>query len=159
MKLTSEQQKTILNSMWVVNTVLKELGESGNQDLKQFAVLSLCECLNNFDASKGTKWTTYAYSTLLYKLKRERQRELKHNVCVNIDNFYTLSTETDEEQVYAKETVNKIKDLCNDRELLIVELTMQGYSRKAISKQLGVSHTTIDKAWHNLKAKIIAKIK
>ena len=65
MKLTNEQQKQIENSLWVVNTVLKKQGIDYNEDMRQSAIMYMCECLLRYDPDKGVKWTTYAYKNFI----------------------------------------------------------------------------------------------
>ena len=43
--LTKEQQHTIENSIWVVNTALQKQGLSSDEDLRQSAILYMCKCI------------------------------------------------------------------------------------------------------------------
>ena len=81
MQLTAIQQKEIEDSEWVVNTALKRQGLSCNEDLRQSAILYMCECLLRYDPTKGIKWTTFAYKNVYLFIKRTYKKENKRKSC------------------------------------------------------------------------------
>ena len=86
--LSAEQQKIIEESLWVVNDVLKDLGLQGNEDLRQEANLYLCRCLERFNPSYNTKWTTYAYKNILMFVKLlNRRQATKQARCIDFTSY------------------------------------------------------------------------
>lgn len=73
MALTDEQRKIIEESMWVINTVLKAHNLAHDEDMRQQAILYMCECIERFDPSKNAKFSTYAYKNIyLYVLRKKK---------------------------------------------------------------------------------------
>lgn len=152
--LTESEKEIVLNSLWVVNSVLKELGESSNQDLRQFGIMYMCQCLKRYDSSKGCKWTSFAYNSLMFKVKQKRDKEYnRHKNLVSDTELYSLSSPFDEDRANAVAVLNQIKELLTDKELTVVEQKLKGYSLTDIAKQMGISRTYIGKLWRSIKDK------
>ena len=82
MQLTAIQQKEIEDSVWVVNTALKRQGLSCNEDLRQSAILYMCECLLRYDP-KALNGPLLLIRMFIYILKELIRKSIKeHNMNV-----------------------------------------------------------------------------
>ena len=152
--LTEQEKQTILNSMWVVNTVLKELDCSKNKDYKQLAILLLHKCIKLYDASKGVKWTTYAYNFLYLKLKSQKSKDYaKRQMIASENGLHFVSIPFNEERATAVATLTQLKKLLTEQEIFVLEQKQLGYSLTEISKKLNRSHTYTSKLWQSIKDK------
>lgn len=159
MKLTPQQQDEIESSLWVVNTALKNLGLSGDEDMRQNAIIYMCRCLTRFDPTQNVKWTTFAYKNVYLYIKRLHKREIRQQ-----------SWETDYETGYRAECVksyleepeliddnkillDKIRKRCNAPERTIIDLKLQGYEGAEISQITGCSVSKISKYMRSVKIK------
>ena len=132
--LSAEQQRIIENSLWVVNTVLKEQRLQADEDLRQSALCYLCDCINRFDESTHTKWTTYAYKTVYMFVKRYRKRNQQYPS--NVSTFSDMGETFVAENQSAVSPQRKIDNacllknlyaVCTPEEIEILELKRQGY--------------------------------
>lgn len=73
--LTNAEQNLIEDSLWIVNTVLKNESLQCDNDLRQSAILYMCECLLRFDCTKNIKWSTYAYRNISLFIKRTNAKQ------------------------------------------------------------------------------------
>lgn len=152
--LSLEQQSIIENSIWVVNTALKKQGLQYDKDLKQSAILYMCECLERFDQSKKIKWSTYAYKTVFLYIKRTHAKEMKKCSFVVNDEISTLQlpNKTDD-NLHGDMIIDSIKELCNPAEIKVLELRDYGYKIAEISKILGCSVSKINSYISTIKEK------
>lgn len=156
MQLSPLQQKDVENSLWVVNSALKQQGLSNNEDLRQSAILYMCECRLRFDPQKHIRWTTYAYRNVyLYikkVVKRERKLEAKF---VNKDIFdmedYFKCEKPKDSQMFTYQAILKT---CDKEDIIILELIKQGYSRLEIAKALNCSQSKIYKRFRAIKQRV-----
>lgn len=152
--LTAEQQNIIENSIWVVNTALKRQGLTYNKDLRQSAIVYMCECLMRFDPSKNIKWTTYAYKNIYLFIKRTHKKEcLKCNMEIGDD---VVNIDTTADPVEYDENillVQNIFNLCTPYERKILQLKMEGYKHEEISVILHCSISKINNYMKSIKEK------
>lgn len=151
--LTAEQQNIIENSIWVVNTALKRQCLTYNEDLRQSAIVYMCECLTRFDLSRNIKWTTYAYKNVYLFIKRTHKKEcLKCNM--EIDDVVNIDTTADpveyDENILL---VQNIFNLCTPYERKILQLKMEGYKHGEISVILHCSISKINNYMKRIKEK------
>jgi DNA-directed RNA polymerase specialized sigma subunit len=143
--LSLEQQSIIENSIWVVNTALKKQGLQKDEDLRQSAILYMCECLERFDTSKNVAWTTFAYKNVYLYIKRTASKQkLKSAAVVECDIFdipeaMVSPAEKSVAQETSEELINKIKSRCTKDEIKVIELKLQGYKGFEISEIMGWS--------------------
>lgn len=153
MKLTPAQKRDVENSIWVVNTALKRLGHSRDEDLRQQALLYMCRCRLRFDETRGVKWTTYAYSNLYLYLKRvlkdayEKQRKQEEQLKM-ITDVATVDDKTDE--ISDKAMVETIKGLCSGIEREIIDLRLAGKTYAEISAIINYSETLVSKKMRHI---------
>lgn len=159
--LTQEQQSTIENSLWVVNTALKRQGLSNDDDLRQDAMLYLCEIIQRFDESKGIKWTTYAYKSIYFYIKRiqKRKKKLKNreidDEILDCDNEIYETLPSDETIMIndndCSDKFELLKEFCSDEEKKILSMRLKGYRLVEIANELNYSVSTVNNRLRNIK--------
>lgn len=150
-KLSTEQQNTIENSIWVVNTALKNQGLSTDEDMRQDAILYMCKCIQRFDPSRSIKWTTYAYRNVYLYIKLKHKRQMAKL------SYQTCGTEMPIEEAEIidknKMLVEQIRSICNAKERQVIDLTLQGYSRSEIGQIMGRSVAQVKAYKRSIKDK------
>lgn len=155
--MTDEQRKLVTDSLWVVNTALKEQGVGKDKDLKQDALLWLCQCAQRFDASRGVKWTTYAYSSVFLRIKRlrdisehkaEMRKRYEHRVCATIEDDEKSDGNYDAHIEY-----RRIYEKCDEREKIVLDLRYAGYTWEETAKRLGLSYKQVHSVWDKIREK------
>lgn len=152
--LSAEQQKTIEESLWVVNDVLKDLGLQGNEDLRQEANLYLCRCLERFNPSYNTKWTTYAYKNILMFVKLLNKRQAtKQARCID---FTSYADNMDDLVIAKPQQVLDITILkkCTPEEKDILRLRYLGYRLQEIGAMYGCSRQYVSQKLAEIRQKI-----
>lgn len=153
MQLTAIQQKEIEESVWVVNTALKRQGLSSNEDLRQSAILYMCECLLRYDPTKGIKWTTFAYKNVYLFIKRTYKKENKRTQyeCDCDDDLMLIGVPIEQKQDTF--VVKDIMALCTPTEQKILMLKLQGYKHEEIGLKLHCSISKINNYMQSIRAK------
>ena len=155
--LTAEQQKTIQDSAWVIDTVLGKLGLQKNEDIRQSLFLYMCKCIERYDSSRGTKWTTYAYKTLyLYALRIWDEEKKKSKGLVSIESVIQLTDNGVSERQMIE--VSHFYSLCvplSKQETRVALMLSQGYNIKSISAHLKLSAKKIQEIKREIKAKYL----
>lgn len=133
--LNEEQKKIIEESMWVINAVLKAYNLSHDEDMRQSAILYMCECIERFDPSKA-KFTTYAFKNISLFVRRKKKNAPTIEVC-------DKSTEAPDISVKA------FYETLTDEEAELLRYKYIGYQRREILQKMTLSpkrYTTILKA-------------
>ena len=153
--LSLEQQRTIENSIWVVNTALKQQGLQAHEDLRQSATLYMCKCLERFDPTKNIKWSTYAYKSVSLFIRRTHGKEMKKNSMIVNDDVTALNLPIEQPNVFDehKYRVNSIKRHCTPEECQIIELKLQGYKAFEISALMNCSTSKVNACMQSIKEK------
>lgn len=148
--LTEEQKQTILNSLWIVNTVLKELNLTFDEDLRQSAILCMIESVSRFDESRGVKWTTYAFATVKLFTYRELRKTQEYNAVFVLsgEDSERASDENDSAYIYSA-----IIDECDEEEKQIIELMYLGYKQYEIADRLKKSEYKVCKTVRSIRRK------
>lgn len=149
------REQVIQNSMWIVNTVLKEQKLQLDDDLRQDACLYLIKCYDRFDSSKGVKWSTYAYKSIyLYVLRVNAKNKAVENKCEHNEVPILNRADKDmEEQVATTFLLKEIRNFITPEEKKIFDLLYKGYSAKQISKMINKSYTYVLCLVKNIKWK------
>lgn len=144
--LSREQQEIIENSLWIVNTALKRQGLQTDNDLRQSAILYMCQCIERFDPTKDIKWTTFAYKNVYLFIKRKHRKEMEYNYFISNNRENEVVRErvyTEEYNNYYKDnqryTLEEVEALCSQKEKKILNLKLQGYNMQQISDILKCS--------------------
>lgn len=151
-QLTTEQQRLVENGSWVVNAVLKQLGLQDNDELRGNAYYYLCKCATRYDATKGVKWSTYAYKSVYLFVTRENAKEHEYQSHLVDDSILEETpTETDiESRVNATTTLNRLRRLLTKGELRVLELKLKDLPTKDIAEQLGYSTEYVRLTWNEI---------
>ena len=158
--LNDSQRKLVESSIWVVNTALKKQGYEKDQDLKQDALLYMCQCAEKFDDTKGVKWTTYAYKNVYLFIKRTKAKERKRESAVLEDDLFDLCETTeeifDDTRTYdnAKIKFDKIVALCTPQERQILQQKVCGYTHPQIAKQMNCTTYYVNNKMRGLRKKV-----
>ena len=149
-KLSTEQQQIIIDSLWVVNKVLKRQNLAYNEDLRQNAILYLCECLNRYKCEFGAKWTTYAYKCINLFIRRtlEKERQTRCRELYINREFAVVEKVNSSRSLYCE-----IKENCNENEKRLLELKLKGYADREVSDILGLGKKKIWKLKREIKEK------
>lgn len=150
--MTDEQRKRVADSLWVVNTALKEQGLGRDKDLKQDALLWLCKCAQRFDATRGVKWTTYAYLSVYLRIKRlndnaRRKEALERQYEAN------APTSDNEDEHFARVEYQRIYSKCSEREKTVLDLRYAGYTWNEVSERLNCTHKKAREIWDSIREK------
>lgn len=157
--LSLEQQKTIENSIWVVNTALKRQGLQSNEDLRQSAILYMCKCLERFDPNKNIKWSTFAYKNVFLFIKRTHNKERRKNCVILGEDIFDLreplKQPLEEPQVLNQNKcmLDNVKSICSAEERQILDFKLQGYTAFEISVLVKCSTSRINSCIQSIKNK------
>ena len=160
--LTQDQQDKIINSEWVINSVLNKLGCLGNEDLKQSAWMYMCQCIQRFDSTKDVKWTTFAYKNILLYIKRMRSEQRKKDNMIIDEDAYDLVETYDIEENVSHETMQKLRNLyevCNDDERRYMDLKVAGYKNHEVRVIAGWGKRKLYKNIKRIKEKAQEQIR
>ena len=162
--LNDEQRQMVESSIWVVNTALKKQGLEKNKDLKQDALLYMCQCAERFDASKGVKWTTYAYKNIYLFIKRTHAHEMKKSApIIDFDLFDVsdglldlnedLLDEINKEPMYnnPKYKLENVMQNCSPQERVVLKQRLKGYTQPEIAEQMGCNLSKINLYMKNIQ--------
>lgn len=157
--LSKTQQNIIENSIWVVNTALKNQGlalSPKTEDLRQSAILYMCKVIQRFDPSRNIKWETFAYKNVYLYIKRKHIKEIRRAKWeIDDETAYNLQHEElplEEPKMFdeAKYMVEHIMKECSPKERQYLDLKLQGYKREEIGEIMGVSSGFIRKCHENI---------
>lgn len=156
--LTDKQRLIIEDSLWVVNTALKRQGLQKNEDLRQSAILYMCECLERFNPEASIKWTTFAYKNVYLFIKRtNRKQMLKRSFevydCIEQLPESVYESNYNEFSIKPKRSIQEVKRICNEEEKKIIELKLNGYNAREISKILNIKTLRVHHCMSLIKTK------
>ena len=143
--MTPQQQQTIIDSEWIVNTALKRQGII-SEDLKQDALLYMCKLVDRFDASFGVKWETYAYKNIYLYLKRQKLRQIKVNSRYCNEIIIGRVCEPNWEYI-------GLKMICDEKESELLDLKLKGYTNFEAQKIMKVSEKKVTELNRRIKEK------
>lgn len=155
MKLTPEQQKDIENSLWVVNLALKKHNLGHNNDMRQETLLFLCKCRLKFNENNGAKWTTYAYKSAYFFIKRKKKKEQERkSKTIDKDIFdLNLGVGGTEDYICDKILYQSIIDNLSPKDAKTWRYKQEGYKSREIIKILNLSSRTIQKSINLVKSR------
>lgn len=153
--LSTEQQKLVEDSLWVVNTALKRQGLSHNDDLRQSAICYMCQCVERYNPDTNVKWTTYAYKNVSLYIKRINKKEMQHNSMFSDNGLNDAFDCTVEPQNYNDSVfmLERIKIVCSPLETRVLELKQQGYRCAEIGKMVNCSQDKVNCLMQSIKRK------
>ena len=121
------------------------------EDIKQMALIGLYKAAKNFDESKGTKFSTFAYRVATNEVLQEMKRFQRDNPSLE-----EMELEITYQEPYYEDstTMQSVKVYLDDNEYKIVCMTMDGYNQKEISKAVGLSQSQVSRVFIRAKEKI-----
>ena len=143
--MTPQQQQTIIDSEWIVNTALKRQGII-SEDLKQDALLYMCKIISRYNASFGVKWETYAYKNVYLYLKRRKSAEIK------VKSRYCDEIVIGRVCEPCLEYIG-LKMVCDDKENKLIDLKLKGYTNFEAHKIMKLSEKKIMELNRQIKEK------
>ncbi|MGM9543560.1 MAG: sigma-70 family RNA polymerase sigma factor [Romboutsia timonensis] len=167
-----ERNKRVEENLKLVTYSLTKLGVSFNEDYFQQGVLELIRCVENYDESKGLKFSTYAVKNLKYYLKEyiARDKVLKPKryggtakvyapPCESFEKVVHISDGNDvrladvigdeDRNIVVREFMTDLemlvdKHLMNNIHLQVLLLTYRdGFTKKQVAEKLGLSTKAI----------------
>ena len=161
MQLSPLQQKDIEDSLWVVNSALKQQGLSNNEDLRQSAILYMCECRLRFDPQKHIMWTTFAYRNVYLFIKRMACKERKKQSNIINKDIFDMEDyfKVEKPKTSFVATYQLIIKSCGEEDAKILNLIEQGYSQVEISRMLNCSQSRVYKRFRKIKENVKKMIK
>lgn len=144
--LSDEQKKIVLESEWIINSILKRLGINGNEDYKQEASLYMCKCIERFDNSFETKWTTFAYKNIYLYMKRFKKAEFRVKSRLNNDFIVGRVSEPNWDYI-------DLKMICSDDAQKLLDLKLAGYTNAEAQKIMKCGDKKIGKLRKEIKDK------
>ena len=156
--LSSKQREMVESSIWVVNTALKKQGLQKDKDLKQDALLYMCQCAERFDETQGVKWTTYAYKNVYLFIKRTHAKEkLRKSALIDKDLFDlnedVMGVFCDNLCDSPRSELNSFMKTCTQQQRTILEKKLQGYTCPEIAIQINATHTQVTNRIRNIQQK------
>lgn len=175
-KLTTEQYKLVEDNYKLVYSFVYKHGKYYNligydfDDLVSIASLGLIKAAQTFKQDRNTKFSTYAYYAMDTEFKREfralksnkrsKDRELLYLNSVNIgdktqDNISFIDSIKDENNTYYNyiDLIQSLKHELDERQKIVLDLTMKGYKQKEIKQILKVSQPQVSRIWNEIKQK------
>lgn len=158
--LSKEQADTISNSIWVVNTALKRQGLQYDADMRQSAILYMCNCLQRYDPSKNVKWTTYAYKNVYLYIKRSHLSEIKKQQHIESDTedggiTFIFNNFPDNNYNFTDTyTLEDVLECCDSFERHVIELKLKGYKVDEICQMTNYSKKKIWACMKSIRHKV-----
>lgn len=161
------KEQVILNNTGLVGYVLKSLGLNIlDEDLQEIGVLGLCKAINGFDASKGTKFNTYAVwavrNEILITLRKKRivpafsldeEYQLDNGESVPYADMIS-STERFDDLSNFKMDFDVLFEKLSEREKKIVLLSMNDATQMEIAQEIGISQSYVSRILKGIRKKI-----
>lgn len=135
-------------------------------DVYHIAVLAVIEATGKFSPDRGVKPITFLWKVIEGRISNYRAkafRDMKKEegiIKVSLDiettngnGYGSIGDLIGKEDDYEVEIINAI-GILNDREKFCLNLLMQGYDRKEIAKQLGMSYCTVTRATESARKKL-----
>lgn len=156
--LNSEQQQMVESSIWVVNTALKKQGLEKDKDLKQDALLYMCQCAERFDKTQGVKWTTYAYKNVYLFIKRNHAKEMKRKSALIDQDLFDMNEnllQQFEEDLFNNpcQRLKAFMSKCSPQQQTILTKGLEGYTIPEIALQINISNTQVANRLRGVKQK------
>lgn len=153
--MLNERQKQIIeNSMWVINTIVKDLKQQHNEDLRQDLILYMCQLLDRYDPNMQTKWTTYAYKNIylhartLLRIEQEKQSK---TIYVEEPKYYK-----EQKQSHTKldERIKNLYEKCTPKEKKVIIAYLEGYcTYQQVEQELCIGHGTMCRLMQSIREK------
>ena len=163
MKLNDEQRKLVERNHNLVYSAMTKCGirRQDFDDYYGFAATGLCKAVVDYDESKAKSFSTYAYKCMQKEIiaytrwrfadKRDERLTVSYNQLINdLDEnekeySFLLSDKKNNEKnlIFSLHFGEKMRIL-NNKDKLIIDLRVKGYTNEEIGYALGVTRQTIE---------------
>lgn len=127
-------------------------------DLSQEGLMGLCDAVKNYDATKGTLFTTYANVCIrnnIVSALRKKPAQTDEITEEIQDMSYAINPEISVlDKVVADELLASIRKNLSDAELKIFDMYLQEMSYETIADRLGIGIKNVDNAMQRVRKKI-----
>lgn len=166
-------EQMVLANVGLIGFVLKGFQISTfDDDMFSVGLLGLAKCLNSYDETKGTTFSTYAIAVIRNEILQVLRRQKKEVVAIaSLDAPIQLSSEsevelnetvadtTDFEQIVVDSVHSKevLKSLSPREQRIFFLFFQKGYSQKRIAKELDISQSYASRIIKSIRAKFEEK--
>lgn len=161
MQLTPEQQKLVEDNHNLIYSFLNSRGLSID-DYYDVAAIGLCQAAALFDASKGLKFSTYAYTAMRNEVLKEIRKEkaIKNGggaITVSLQEPTTQDGEPltigdgipanygNPDDAIAVESIHNAIDKLNPKHREVMKLFVAGYSQSEIADIVGTGRANVSR--------------
>lgn len=164
--MTNLNDEIIKNQKLVHHTINKYFPDKVyDQDIHQIGMIGLWKALEDFDESKGYKFSTFAVRVIKNAINGELRKDKAEFRKCNQDAYrvyddddnewsYEDNSEMIEERICCLDFSNFCKRL-NEGDAKIIQLKEKGLSNEDIAKQLNIDKKTVGRAWKHIKERLI----
>lgn len=158
--MTDEQKQFVSDNHNLIYSFLKKHGldVEENYDL---AAIGLCKAVITYNNTKSS-FSNYAYKCMFNEVFYEQRKKLyKSKIPENIIYSYNREIDGEDDEIdllyfiadktdVANDAISKIfyenrLSKLTDRDQLIIQMTVNGYSQKEISKKIGISQSQVSR--------------
>ena len=134
-----------------------------SDDLSQEAMISLMRAIESFDPSRGVKFSTYAETCIVNRMKTVcTQKKSAPKISGSLDDMSecdAVSVEETPESIYLyKELLSELREsvgtVLSPAESRTLQLCMQGLSYRSVAEKLCVSEKAVDNAMQRARRKL-----
>jgi RNA polymerase sporulation-specific sigma factor len=134
-----------------------------SDDLSQEAMISLMRAINSFDPARGVKFSTYAETCIVNRMKTictgKKTAPKISGSLDDMDDCEVLSAEETPESIFLyKELISELREsvesVLSPAESRTLQLCMQGMSYRSAAEKLGVSEKAVDNAMQRARRKL-----
>lgn len=161
MQLTLEQQKLVEDNHNLIYSLLKAMSVSAD-DYYDVAAIGLCQAAALFDASKGLKFSTYAYTAMRNEVLKEirKDKAIKNGGGAITVSLQEPTTQDDEpltigdgipanygnpDDMLAVESIHGTIDKLNPKHQEVMKLFISGYKQGEIADIIGTSQANVSR--------------
>ena len=169
--MTDEQRQLVSNNHGLIFSFLRERGLD-EEEYYDLAAIGLCRAAMSYKADIA-KFSTYAYRCMMCDVYKElKAKKVSKRIPEELIDSYNVRCRTDdgveeteiidfirsnidvEKDVLWRMSVDECLGRLRDRERLIFQLLIEGYSYREIARVIGRSHRTVSK----IKLEIVRKL-
>lgn len=164
-----KNEKLVIDNVKLVHSVINKLfpAHRGNEDVVAEGLLGLVKAANAFDRDASVAFSTFAFCMIRNEIVDYLRRERRHDDVISLDeplgddgegNEVTLAdTIASEDSVVGVETTSDLDNVfadLNERDKVIVVLTLKGYSPTEIAEKVNTGAPNVRRVLRRVRAKM-----
>lgn len=151
-------EQSAIENIRLVRKIMEQLGLKGDEDLEQDTLLYLYKRRGNYNPSRNTKWSTYAWKVAETYLKTMNARKVekeRHYLDFTsfAENASDLAVAPQENSIAPM--FNHLMKNCTEHEKQIIRLRLQGYKLYEIGAMQGQSRKDISNQLKIIREKVL----